>query len=90
MRTLLSQAGFDRVEIFVETEVFTYAGEEEWWASLWTRGRRQAFEQIRATHGVTGLGRFESEAREQLRSRGLAGADGVRHSVSVLYSLAGK
>jgi ubiquinone/menaquinone biosynthesis C-methylase UbiE len=88
MRELLREAGFASVEIVEESEEFTYSGEDEGWASLWTRGRRRAMERIGATLGTTGLAAFEKEARGQLRARGLAGPDGVRRSVSVLYSLA--
>jgi ubiquinone/menaquinone biosynthesis C-methylase UbiE len=91
MRALLAQADFEAIDIIEERREFTYSGEDEWWASLWTRGRRRAFDQIEAALGPTGQARFEAEARKQLRARGLVTRDGgVVQSASVLYSLASK
>jgi ubiquinone/menaquinone biosynthesis C-methylase UbiE len=88
MRDLLRRAGFDAVDVVEETEDIVYAGEDQWWASLWTHGRRRHLERIEETLGSAGLARFEAESREQLRRRGLLGDDGVRQTLSVLYSTA--
>lgn len=90
MRALLSQAGLGSIQVLEETGEFAYSGEDEWWASLWTRGKRGDLERIEGTHGAAGLARFEAEAREQLRERGLTRADGVHQRVRALYSLATK
>jgi ubiquinone/menaquinone biosynthesis C-methylase UbiE len=91
MREVLSRAGFEPVEVLAEAEELTYATEDEWWASLWTRGRRGALERIEAELGADGLARFEAEAREHLRAAsGPVGQDVIRQVLPVLYSLAGK
>jgi ubiquinone/menaquinone biosynthesis C-methylase UbiE len=88
MSGLLRDAGFDSIEVVEESEEIVYAGEDEWWASLWTHGRRRSLERIEEAQGASGLSRFEAEAREQLRGRGLLQRDGIRQTLSVLYSVA--
>jgi ubiquinone/menaquinone biosynthesis C-methylase UbiE len=90
MRTLLSRAGFERVEVVEESTTLTYSGVDEWWTSLWSRGRRRSLQRIEAAQGAEGLERFEADARRHLRTRGLLGPAGVHQKVTVLYSLASK
>ncbi len=90
MSAELSRAGFKPVGVVVDAEELTYATEDEWWASLWTRGKRGALEQIEDRLGAAGLASFEAEAREALRRTQPPGQDSIRHVVPVLYTLADK
>ena len=90
MRSLLSQAGFEAIKVISESEVSTYATEDDWWASLWTRGKCGALERLETELGAAGLAEFEVTARKRVRERNPPGPDGIRHVVPVLYSLAGK
>ena len=46
MQQLLSEAGFESVRVEEEVAEFVYAGEEQWWATMWTTGFRKAMEEM--------------------------------------------
>jgi ubiquinone/menaquinone biosynthesis C-methylase UbiE len=90
MRAVLSRAGFEPVHVVAEVEEFSYDGEDEWWATLWTHGARGALEEIEVRHGAAALARFKADACAGLRTACSPGRIGIRHSMPVLYTLADK
>ena len=76
------------VDVVTESAELTYATEDEWWASLRTRGKRGALERIEERLGPAGLARFEADARGHLRAARPPGSGGIRHVLPVLYALA--
>lgn len=90
MHAVVRQAGFADTEVVAEAHQFTYATEEEWWATLWSHGVREGLEQIEARLGPEGLAGFKSDALQQIRAIRQPGSAGIHHVLRVLYTLAMK
>jgi ubiquinone/menaquinone biosynthesis C-methylase UbiE len=90
MRAVLRQAGFADTGVVAEAHQFTYATEEEWWATQWSHGVRDGLEQIEARLGPEGLARFKSDALQKIRALKQPGSAGIHHVLRVLYTLAVK
>lgn len=88
MRTILTRAGFESVDVVGDAEELVYATEDDWWASLRTGGKRGSLERIEAELGAAGLARLEAEARERLRAENPPGRDGIHRVVPLLFSRA--
>jgi ubiquinone/menaquinone biosynthesis C-methylase UbiE len=88
LRALLRRAGFDDVGVVAEADEFTFAGEDEWWTSLWSTGARVDLEQIEETSGTAGLARLRAEAHAYLQRATCP--EGIREVMPVLYLLAAK
>jgi ubiquinone/menaquinone biosynthesis C-methylase UbiE len=90
MRAALSHAGFVDTEIVAEAEEFTYATEEEWWATQWSHGVRDGLERIEARLGSDGLARFKFDALQKIQDCRPPGSASVHQVLPVLYTLAVK
>lgn len=88
LEAILASAGFVDIKILFESEVFTYAGEEEWWSTLWSHGLRAELEMIEDQMGEDGLQRFQADAFKNIRA--IKQADGIPQSFSVLFGLASR
>jgi ubiquinone/menaquinone biosynthesis C-methylase UbiE len=88
LRALLRRAGFDDVRVVAEANEFTFAGEDEWWAALWSTGARVDLEQIEEASGAAGLARLKAEAHRFLQRA--TSPEGIREVMPVLYLLAAK
>jgi ubiquinone/menaquinone biosynthesis C-methylase UbiE len=88
LRALLRRAEFHHVQVVAEADEFTFAGEDEWWASLWSTGARVDLEQIEEASGAAGLARLQAEAHRYLRRATFP--EGIREVMPVLYLIAAK
>ena len=77
---LLTQAGFDDIQISAEATDFIYANDDEWWSTLWTIGVRSTLERMDATT----LDRFRADLSRQMQA--FHQADGVHILFRVLFA----
>lgn len=88
MEAILRAAGFASTNIVSQSHDFTYASEEEWWATLWSHGMRWYLERLETTLGNEALARFKAQAFETIQL--LKTSDGIHQRLPVLYTLATK
>jgi ubiquinone/menaquinone biosynthesis C-methylase UbiE len=88
MQALLNRAGFDPVEVVSETADFVYASPDEWWATQWSHGVREALEGIKKDQGQAALERFKAAAFERVQT--MVEPDGIHQAYTALFSLAGR
>jgi len=86
MQALLNRAGFDPVEVVRETAEFVYANLDEWWATQWSHGMREALEGIEREQGPEALERFQAAAFKRVRT--MLEPDGIHQSYTALFSVA--
>lgn len=67
LTAILASAGFANVEILSESKEFTYADENEFWATLWSHGARRRLEAIEKKLGKEGYQRFQAEVSRHLK-----------------------
>jgi len=80
LRELLSQAGFEAIEVRAETADFVYADEEEWWSWLWSHGLRRALESM----DPATLERLKADAFREIQA--FKGAEGIQARFGVLFA----
>ena len=86
LKTILASAGFTGIEILSESKEFTYADENEFWASLWSHGGRRNLEAIERKFGKEGLQRFQIEVSQHLKMIQQTG--GIMELFSALFGFA--
>ncbi|GMQ60665.1 hypothetical protein AN1V17_50660 [Vallitalea sediminicola] len=87
IETILKNAGFKNIEIFVEKETFYYKDEEEWWKEQWTNASRGLFEHIERK-GLDSLNKFKEEAFNAIME--YKDEHGIRFDGKVLFSFGQK
>lgn len=88
LKAILASAGFVDIKIVSESEMFTYADEDQWWSTLWSHGFREALEEVEEKMGVDGLQRFQSEALQKIKD--MKQPEGIPQVYAVLFGLAYK
>jgi len=84
LRELLSRADFEAIEVRAEAADFVYAGEEEWWSSLWSHGLRRALESMDPATRE----RFKTDAFREIQA--FKGRDGIQARFGVLFAFGTK
>ena len=88
MQAIMRAAGFAGATVMAQSHDFTYATEQEWWATQWSHGMRGYLERIEATMGVAGLANVKAEAFEEVQA--VKRSDGLHQMLPVLYTLAAR
>lgn len=88
LKAILSDAGFDNIQVFSEAADFVYTTEEEYWSTLWSHGMRGTLEKIEQITGMDGLEKFKLEVFQKVAA--LKQNDGLHQLFSVLVGLGTK
>lgn len=85
---VMRAAGLCSIEVTREDVDFVYAGEEEWWSSLWSHGKREDLEAIEQAGGADGLARFRASVLRRLQTA--RRSDGIHQLFPALLAAGAK
>ncbi len=88
LKSILTVAGFNSIEILSESKEFSYTDEDEFWAVHWSHGGRKNLEAIEGKFGREGLQRFQAEASRHLKMIQQTG--GITELFSALFGFANR
>jgi SAM-dependent methyltransferase len=84
LEDVIRGCGFGDVQILEETAEFTYANEEEWWATQWSQSGRATLDRL----DPNALERLKQDAFARLRPQ--RAPDGYHERLHVLYGVGAK
>ena len=88
LKSILNNAGFEKIRIFSEAKDFVYSTNEEYWSTLWSHGMRGILERIEQSKGKEGLEKFKSDVFRKVDV--LKKDDGLHQVFSAFIGLASK
>ena len=88
IRKNLAIAGFSDISVRVETGIFFYRDEEEWWSAQWSHGIRSVLESIEKQAGKDALYRYKQMVFQSLQKN--REAEGIRQEMRALITVGKK